>query len=96
MKPRKRRGGAALPVRAERRPPYILASLALALLTLLAYANSFDSGFVLEDESILALIPEYDVVATNHIQPIFPQLVIQQIHNTLVARQLLPKGPDHF
>ncbi len=35
-------------------------------------------------------------VATNHIQPIFPQLVIQQIHNTLVARQLLPKGPDQF
>ena len=58
--------------------------------------RSFDQGFVLEDDSILALIPEYDVVATNHIQPIFPQLVIQQIHNTLVARQLLPKGPDHF
>ncbi len=36
------------------------------------------------------------MLATNHIQPIFPQLVIQQIHNTLVARQLLPKGPDHF
>jgi anthranilate 1,2-dioxygenase large subunit len=58
--------------------------------------RTFDSGFTLEDESILALIPEFDVLATNHIQPIFPQLVIQQIHNTLVARQLLPKGPDHF
>jgi len=58
--------------------------------------RSFDSGFVLEDESILALIPEYEVLATNHIQPIFPQLVIQQIHNTLVARQLLPKGPNAF
>ncbi len=58
--------------------------------------RSFDSGFMLEDESILALVPEYDVVATNHIQPIFPQLVIQQIHNTLVARQLLPKGPNAF
>ena len=58
--------------------------------------RAYDSGFVLEDESILALIPEYDVLATNHIQPIFPQLVIQQIHNTLVARQLLPKGPDGF
>jgi anthranilate 1,2-dioxygenase large subunit len=58
--------------------------------------RSFDSGFTLEDESILALVPEHDVVATNHIQPIFPQLVIQQIHNTLVARQLLPKGPDAF
>ncbi len=41
-------------------------------------------------------MPEYEEVATNHIQPIFPQLVIQQIHNTLVCRQLLPKGPDHF
>ncbi len=58
--------------------------------------RSYDSGFVLEDDSVLALIPEYEVVATNHIQPIFPQLVIQQIHNSLVARQLLPKGPGHF
>ena len=58
--------------------------------------RAFDSGFALEDDSILALVPEYDVLATNHIQPIFPQLVIQQIHNTLVARQLLPKGPDAF
>ncbi len=58
--------------------------------------RSYDEGFKLEDDSILALIPEYEEVATNHIQPIFPQLVIQQIHNTLVCRQLLPKGPDHF
>ena len=42
------------------------------------------------------MVQEYDEITTNHIQPIFPQLVIQQIHNTLVARQLLPKGPDHF
>jgi len=65
-----------------------------------AYKNqkirSYDEGFRLEDASILALEKEYDEVTTNHIQPIFPQLVIQQIHNTLVARQLLPKGPDHF
>lgn len=58
--------------------------------------RSYDEGFSLEDESILALVPEYDIVATNHIQPIFPQLIIQQIHNTLVARQLLPKGPENF
>lgn len=58
--------------------------------------RSYDEGFHLEDDSILGLIPEYDIVATNHIQPIFPQLVIQQIHNTLVARQLLPKGPNNF
>ena len=58
--------------------------------------RSYDEGFQLEDDSILGLVPEYDIVATNHIQPIFPQLVIQQIHNTLVARQLLPKGPNNF
>jgi len=58
--------------------------------------RSYDERFKLEDSSILALEQEYDEVTTNHIQPIFPQLVIQQIHNTLVARQLLPKGPDHF
>jgi len=58
--------------------------------------RSYDEGFRLEDDSILALVPEYDIVATNQIQPIFPQLVIQQIHNTLVARQLLPKGPGNF
>ena len=42
------------------------------------------------------MVQEYDQLSTNHIQPIFPQLVIQQIHNTLVARQILPKGPDKF
>ncbi len=58
--------------------------------------RSYDSSFKLEDPSILALIPEYAEVTTNHIQAIFPQLVIQQIHNTLVARQILPKGPGEF
>ena len=58
--------------------------------------RSYDEGFKLEDDSILGLEQEYEEVTTNQIQPIFPQLVIQQIHNTLVCRQLLPKGPDHF
>jgi anthranilate 1,2-dioxygenase large subunit len=58
--------------------------------------RSYDDKFHLEDASILGLHQEYAEVTTNHIQPIFPQLVIQQIHNTLVARQLLPKGPHHF
>jgi anthranilate 1,2-dioxygenase large subunit len=58
--------------------------------------RSYDEGFHLEDPSILALEPEYDEIASTHIQSIFPQLVIQQIHNTLCARQVLPKGPDHF
>jgi anthranilate 1,2-dioxygenase large subunit len=58
--------------------------------------RSYDERFRLEDDSILALEPEYEEVATIHIQSIFPQLVIQQIHNTLVARRVLLKGPDHY
>lgn len=58
--------------------------------------RSYHEGFRLEDDSILAMVAEYAELATNHIQVIFPQLVIQQIHNSLVARQLLPKGPGHF
>jgi anthranilate 1,2-dioxygenase large subunit len=58
--------------------------------------RSFDEGFALEDPSVLGQIQEFEEMTTNHIQPIFPQLVVQQIHNTLVARQLLTKGPDNF
>jgi anthranilate 1,2-dioxygenase large subunit len=58
--------------------------------------RSMDDGFALEDDSVLGFVQEYDEPTTNHIQAIFPQLVIQQIHNTLVARQLLPKGPGNF
>lgn len=58
--------------------------------------RSFDEGFTLNDPSVLGQIREYEEMTTNHIQPIFPQLVVQQIHNTLVARQLLAKGPGNF
>ena len=46
--------------------------------------RSFDEGFALKDDSILGLVSEYDEDTTNHIQPIFSQLVVQQIHNTLI------------
>lgn len=58
--------------------------------------RSMDEGFHLEDESVLGFISEYEEDCTNHIQTIFPQLVLQQIHNTLVARQVLPKAPGEF
>jgi len=58
--------------------------------------RSYDEGFRLEDDSVLAMVEEFPEPATNHIQPIFPQLVIQQIHNTLVARQLIAKAHDRF
>ncbi|RLA10876.1 MAG: Rieske (2Fe-2S) protein, partial [Gammaproteobacteria bacterium] len=40
--------------------------------------------------------PELEPVFTNHIQSIFPSAVIQQIHNTLAVRQILPKAVDEF
>ncbi len=58
--------------------------------------RSMDDGFHLEDESVLSYVHEYEEATTNHIQSIFPQLVLQQIHNSLVARQLLPKAADRF
>ncbi|MDO5683437.1 MAG: aromatic ring-hydroxylating dioxygenase subunit alpha [Propionibacteriaceae bacterium] len=58
--------------------------------------RSMDTGFQLEDPYLLGQISEFDEDCTNHIQTIFPQLVIQQIHNTLVCRQVLPKSPGEF
>lgn len=58
--------------------------------------RSMNDGFHLEDESVLGYVHEFEEATTNHIQSIFPQLVLQQIHNSLVARQLLPKAPDQF
>ncbi|WP_410480148.1 hypothetical protein [Pseudomonas sp. DCA-1] len=55
-----------------------------------------NNKLVLEDPTLLGQIQEYEEITTNNIQAIFPQLVIQQIHNTLAARQLLPKGPNNF
>jgi anthranilate 1,2-dioxygenase large subunit len=57
---------------------------------------SFKEGLRLEDVSILANYNEFEKEAAFQIQSIFPQLVVQQIQNSLVARQLLPKGPDNF
>jgi anthranilate 1,2-dioxygenase large subunit len=58
--------------------------------------RSMDEGFTLEDDSVLGFIHEFEEPCTNHIQALFPQLVLQQIHNSLVARQILPKGPNKF
>jgi anthranilate 1,2-dioxygenase large subunit len=58
--------------------------------------RTYQDGFRLQDPSVLDMVQEYAELSTNHIQPIFPQLVIQQIHNTLVARQLIAKAHDKF
>jgi anthranilate 1,2-dioxygenase large subunit len=65
-----------------------------------AYAEgkiaSFKEGLRLEDSSILRNVREFEEEANFQIQSIFPQLVVQQIQNTLAVRQLLPKGPQSF
>ena len=57
---------------------------------------SFKEGLRLEDLSILANVREFKEEANFQIQSIFPQLVVQQVQNSLVVRQLLPKGPQSF
>ena len=58
--------------------------------------RSYAADVKLNDPSLLDMRLEFDLETTNHIQSIFPSLVIQQIHNTLACRQVLPKGTDHF
>tara|TARA_R110002111_G_C6006607_1_gene374046 strand:+ start:12053 stop:13300 length:1248 start_codon:yes stop_codon:yes gene_type:complete len=58
--------------------------------------RSYDTDVKLADTSVLQVTPELDPVFTNHIQSIFPSMILQQIHNTLAVRQVLPKGVDRF
>jgi len=58
--------------------------------------SSFKEGLRLEEPSILTNFREFDEFVNTHIQPIFPQLVVTQIQNSLAVRQLLPKGPVNF
>jgi len=57
---------------------------------------SYKEGLKLEDLSLLANVREFVDGISPHIQPIFPQLVVTQIQNSLAVRQILPKGPDNF
>ena len=58
--------------------------------------RSYKSDYALADPSLLASRKEFDIELTNHIQMIFPCLVVQQIQNTLATRHILPKGPGEF
>ena len=37
---------------------------------------------------------DYGDGATTYIQTVFPNFVLQQIHNTLATRYIVPRGPD--
>ena len=58
--------------------------------------RSFQTDYTLADPSLLTSRKEFDIELTNHIQTIFPCLVVQQIQNTLATRHILPKAPDKF
>jgi len=58
--------------------------------------RTYDESVKLAAPDILNVHPELEPVFTNHIQSIFPSAVIQQIHNTLAVRQILPKAVDEF
>lgn len=61
-----------------------------------AKITSFKEGLRLQDPSILKGFQEFERATNFHIQAIFPQLVVQQVVNSLAVRQLLPKGPNNF
>lgn len=58
--------------------------------------RTYQKSYGLADPSLLQSRPELEPQLTNHIQTIFPNLVLQQIQNTLATRQIVPKGPDRF
>lgn len=59
-------------------------------------SRTFDSGFRLQDPSLLKGRPEFPDGITLVILTIFPNLVLQQISNTLAVRQIVTHGPDAF
>ncbi|MEZ5735506.1 MAG: Rieske 2Fe-2S domain-containing protein [Novosphingobium sp.] len=58
--------------------------------------STFKDDASLQDFEVIRMIEEFELPVTNQIQSIFPSLVIQQIHNTLAARQIIPKSPNEF
>ena len=58
--------------------------------------RTYDETYTLADPSLLAGRPEFADGKSAVIQTIFPNLVIQQIANTLAVRQVLPKGVGNF
>ena len=58
--------------------------------------RSYDENFKLDDPSVLAGRAEFDDGITLVIMSLFPNLVIQQIANTLAVRQTVTDGPNGF
>lgn len=58
--------------------------------------RTFNSDFTLADPSLLHGRQEFDDGVSLVILAVFPNLVVQQIANTLAVRQILPKGVGNF
>lgn len=58
--------------------------------------RAFNSDFTLQDPSLLKGRPEFDDAVTLVILSVFPNLVVQQIANTLAVRQIVTYGPKEF
>lgn len=58
--------------------------------------STFKNDAKLQDPEMIRMREEFELPVTNQIQSIFPSLVVQQIHNTLAARQIIPKSPGEF
>ena len=58
--------------------------------------RTFNAEFTLRDPSLLAGRKEFDDGVTLVILTTFPNLVLQQIANTLAVRQTVTKGPGQF
>ncbi len=59
-------------------------------------SRSYDNSFSLEDPSLLAGRAEFDDGITLMILSVFPNLVVQQIANTLAVRQIVTDGVNGF
>jgi anthranilate 1,2-dioxygenase large subunit len=59
-------------------------------------SRSLNTAFTLADPSVLAGRKEFDDGITLVILSVFPNLVVQQIANTLAVRQIVPYSVDSF
>ena len=53
-----------------------------------------NQGFQLKDPSFLSSVAEFGDNIQLQILSIFPGFILQQIHNALAIRQIVPRGPD--
>jgi len=53
-----------------------------------------ENSYRLHDPSLLETRDEYDEPGSVQILSVFPNLVVQQIQNSLAVRQIVPKGPE--